>query len=295
MADYKIANIKWLRDQGWDISSSYASGLCPTYNAIKNDIPKGSITVNVSGTCVATSKAYSNNQLVCEDDIKIITVDCSKYEVTPYGPGTGITDNSGCGGRQPNIYAATSALTLSYGSNETPNWMYLSGIEAFPGDVGKYMYFVEWVESSSGYRSGTPIFKSSDGCKMSGQTITQYTTCDGGGGGGGGGGDTGQTTTSVWFEGVSTGGYPTDYARKLRVVYEDSTTSTGGVDLNQQSDSGRLINYWEALGSTNVDMTTFTLKMINLGECNCQNISYTTRQEGGKTIVKVSFDPSSCF
>ena len=68
---YKIANIKWLRDQGWSISSSYASSLCPTYNEIVNEIPKNSITVDVNGTCIATSKAYANNQLVCESDITI--------------------------------------------------------------------------------------------------------------------------------------------------------------------------------------------------------------------------------
>ena len=82
---YKIANIKWLRDQGWSISSSYASGLCPTYNEIVNEIPKGSITVDVNGTCVATSKAYTNNQLVCEGDISIgsaPTCTCSKINVT---------------------------------------------------------------------------------------------------------------------------------------------------------------------------------------------------------------------
>ena len=82
MADYKIANIKWLRDQGWNISSSYASDLCPTYNEIVNEIPKGSITVNVNGTCIATSKAYANNQLVCESDISIGS-DCPQYQITP--------------------------------------------------------------------------------------------------------------------------------------------------------------------------------------------------------------------
>lgn len=79
---YKIANIKWLRDQGWSISSSYASGFCPTYNEIVNEIPKGSTTVNVNGTCIATSKAYANNQLVCESDISIGS-DCPQYQITP--------------------------------------------------------------------------------------------------------------------------------------------------------------------------------------------------------------------
>lgn len=82
---YKIANIKWLRDQGWSISSSYASGFCPTYNEIVNEIPKGSITVDVNGTCIATSKVYTNNQLVCESDISISstpTCSCSKINVT---------------------------------------------------------------------------------------------------------------------------------------------------------------------------------------------------------------------
>lgn len=74
MADYKIANIKWLRDQGWEISSSYADGLCPTYNEIVNEIPKGSTTVDVNETCIATSQAYANNQLVCEDDIHITII-----------------------------------------------------------------------------------------------------------------------------------------------------------------------------------------------------------------------------
>lgn len=73
---YKIANIKWLRDQGWNISSSYASDLCPTYNEIVNEIPKDSITVNVSGT-------YSNNQLVCEKDITITdTCTCNQINVS---------------------------------------------------------------------------------------------------------------------------------------------------------------------------------------------------------------------
>ncbi len=75
---YKIANIKWLRDQGWSISSSYASSLCPTYNEIVNEIPKDSTTVDVNETCIATSKAYTNNQLVCESDISV--GNCSVYE-----------------------------------------------------------------------------------------------------------------------------------------------------------------------------------------------------------------------
>ena len=82
---YKIANIKWLRDQGWSISSSYASSLCPTYNKIVNEIPKDSNTVNVNEICVATSKAYTNNQLVCESDITIEpgeTCTCSQINVS---------------------------------------------------------------------------------------------------------------------------------------------------------------------------------------------------------------------
>ena len=69
MADYKIANIKWLRDKGWSIPSSYADSICPTYNEIVNEIPKGSITVDVSGT-------YSNNQLVCETYNKLFKLVC---------------------------------------------------------------------------------------------------------------------------------------------------------------------------------------------------------------------------
>lgn len=86
MADYKIANIKWLREKGWEISSSYADSICPTYNEIVNEIPKNSITVDVNGTCIATSKAYANNQLVCESDITIEpkgeTCTCSQINVS---------------------------------------------------------------------------------------------------------------------------------------------------------------------------------------------------------------------
>lgn len=158
-------------------------------------------TITVTGTTSFRGTSHTDTLTITQS----AGTDCTKYEVTPYGPGTGITDNSGCGGRQPNIYAATSALTID--SSATPSWMHASGVTEFPGEVGKYMYFVEWDESSSGSRSGTPIFKSSDGCKMSGQTIIQNSACDSGGGGGGGG-DTGQTTTSVWFKGKSLGAYP---------------------------------------------------------------------------------------
>ena len=82
MADYKIANIKWLREKGWGISSSYADSICPTYNEIVNEIPKNSIKVDVNGTCIATSKAYANNQLVCESDITIKGKPAPQYSVS---------------------------------------------------------------------------------------------------------------------------------------------------------------------------------------------------------------------
>ena len=73
MADYKIANIKWLRDQGWIIPDTYSDSVCPTYAEITSEIPKeGVSSVVVNSTCTATSVAYTSGNLVCEVDITII-------------------------------------------------------------------------------------------------------------------------------------------------------------------------------------------------------------------------------
>lgn len=247
-------------------------------------------SIKVSGATTFRGTSHTDTFTITQS----AGTDCTKYEVTPYGPGTGITDNSGCGGRQPNIYASTSALTLD--SNATPSWMHLSGITEFEG-AGKYMYFVEWNPSDIGSRSGTPIFKSLDGCIFSGQTIYQNASCDGGGGGGGGG-DTGQTTTSVWFKGKSLGAYPQgnrDNAKPILVEFTDP--SHGSIFLEQQDTNGVLINEWKAVNATNVDLSNFTLTYVdwNSTSCHCQNISYTKDYDGGKTIIIVSFDPSGCL
>lgn len=282
MANYKIANIKWLRDQGWDISSSYASGLCPTYNAIVNEIPKGSITVNVNGTCIATSKAYSSNQLVCENDITINTVDCSQYQVGVFPQGsTGITDNTGCGGRQPNISATTSALTLSY-LDGTPDWMYYSGIQK-NGTI--YMHFVEWEATTSTTRSGTPIFRTSDGCLFTGQTIYQNSTCTEGGGDG------------YWFEATTTGGYPTQgYGIPLLVTFEYSGGHSSAA-LTQEHNGSTLSNFWKTGRASGVLTTLDNFSITNVlwnNSCSC-SFSYTTTVESGKNKIKITFDSSSCY
>jgi hypothetical protein len=77
MANFKITTIGWLRAEGCVIDD-YDDSYCPTYKGITSDIPIGGVAlVDVSATCVATSAAYSDNQLVCEDDVRVVrTVDC---------------------------------------------------------------------------------------------------------------------------------------------------------------------------------------------------------------------------
>lgn len=163
MADYKIANIKWLREQGWEISSSYASSLCPTYNEIVNEIPKDSNTVNVNETCVATSKAYTNNQLVCESDISI-SLNCSVY---------GFVDRnisvSSRGGTPTVAESLSSADTLTFSSSKSSNWITFNSVET----LEKKMYICDITENTSqDNRIGRAVFTSNDGCEFI-ATVTQ--------------------------------------------------------------------------------------------------------------------------
>lgn len=158
---YKIANIKWLRDQGWNISSSYASDLCPTYNEIVNEIPKGSITVDVNRTCIATSKAYANNQLVCESDISFST--CDKYGWTGDTLHEAAKDNVG----GPVGYSAVNAGLLVLRSK--PDWV--TFITATTSD--RIIYICKAEDNNGESRSGDVIFRSPDGsCEFSG-TVEQ--------------------------------------------------------------------------------------------------------------------------
>lgn len=157
MADYKIANIKWLREQGWEISSSYASSLCPTYNEIVNEIPKDSNTVNVNETCVATSKAYTNNQLVCESDISI-SLNCSVY---------GFVDRnisvSSRGGTPIVAESLSSANTLTFSSSKSSNWITFNSVET----LEKKMYICDITENTrQDNRIGRAVFTSNDGCEF---------------------------------------------------------------------------------------------------------------------------------
>ena len=154
---YKIANIKWLRDQGWSISSSYASSLCPTYNEIVNEIPKDSNTVNVNETCVATSKAYTNNQLVCESDISI-SLNCSVYGFVDRGISV---DSSG--GTPIVAESLSSANTLTFSSSKSANWITFNSVET----SGKKMYICNVTENTSqDSRIGLAVFTSNDGCEF---------------------------------------------------------------------------------------------------------------------------------
>ena len=163
MADYKIANIKWLREQGWEISSSYASSLCPTYNEIVNEIPKGSNTVNVNETCVATSKAYTNNQLVCESDISI-SLNCSVYGFVDRNISV---DSSSV--TQIVAESLSSANTLTFSSSKSSNWITFNSVET----SGKKMYKCNVTENTSqDTRNGLAVFTSNDGCEFT-ANVTQ--------------------------------------------------------------------------------------------------------------------------
>lgn len=163
--EYKIANIKWLRDQGWSISSSYASSLCPTYNEIVNEIPKDSITVDVNGTCIATSKAYTNNQLVCESDITIEpAVDCSVYGFVDRNISV---DSSSV--TQIVAESLSSANTLTFSSSKSSNWITFNSVET----SGKKMYKCNVTENTSqDTRNGLAVFTSNDGCEFT-ANVTQ--------------------------------------------------------------------------------------------------------------------------
>ena len=172
MADYKIANIKWLRDQGWSISSSYASSLCPTYNEIVNEIPKNSITVDVNGTCIATSKAYANNQLVCESDITIEpAVDCSKY---------GFTANTL---NEVTSTSSTQQLALSIYSEGELTATVVEGSDVVTGitapTAGPYYQYIGWFaeNQSTSPKHAKIRYTSSDGCEWE-QTVTQKGAVD---------------------------------------------------------------------------------------------------------------------
>lgn len=163
MADYKIANIKWLREQGWEISSSYASSLCPTYNEIVNEIPKDSNTVNVNETCVATSKAYTNNQLVCESDISI-SLNCSVYGFVDRNISV---DSSSV--TQIVAESLSSANTLTFSSSKSSNWITFNSVET----SGKKMYKCNVTENTSqDIRRGFAVFTSNDGCEFT-ANVTQ--------------------------------------------------------------------------------------------------------------------------
>ena len=169
---YKIANIKWLRDQGWSISSSYASSLCPTYNEIVNDIPKSSIKVDVNGTCIATSKAYANNQLVCESDITIEpAVDCSKY---------GFTANTL---NEVTSTSSTQQLALSIYSEGELTATVVEGSDVVTGitapTAGPYYQYIGWFaeNQSTSPKHAKIRYTSSDGCEWE-QTVTQKGAVD---------------------------------------------------------------------------------------------------------------------
>lgn len=164
MADYKIANIKWLRDKGWSIPSSYADSICPTYNEIVNEIPKGSITVNVNGTCIATSKAYTNNQLVCEGDISISN--CDKYGWNGYTLHQSAEDNVG---GAVGISSSSAGTLVLY---DKPSWVtYLTANTS--DNVIAYICKAE-DNNSSEERSGDVIFRSPDGsCEFSSTVIQE--------------------------------------------------------------------------------------------------------------------------
>ena len=167
MADYKIANIKWLREKGWEISSSYADSICPTYNEIVNEIPKNSITVDVNGTCIATSKAYANNQLVCESDITIEpVVDCSKYGFTANTLNEVISTSS------------TRQLAFSIYSEGELTATVVEGSDVVTGittpTAGPYYQYIGWFaeNQSTSPKHAKIRYTSSDGCEWE-QTVTQ--------------------------------------------------------------------------------------------------------------------------
>lgn len=172
MADYKIANIKWLREKGWEISSSYADSICPTYNEIVNEIPKSSIKVDVNGTCIATSKAYANNQLVCESDITIEpVVDCSKY---------GFTANTL---NEVTSTSSTQQLALSIYSEGELTATVVEGSDVVTRitapTAGPYYQYIGWFaeNQSTSPKHAKIRYTSSDGCEWE-QTVTQKGAVD---------------------------------------------------------------------------------------------------------------------
>ena len=173
MADYKISNIKWLREKGWEISSSYADSICPTYNEIVNEIPKDSNTVNVNETCVATSKAYTNNQLVCESDISI-SLNCSVYGFVSRNISV---DSSSV--TQIVAESLSSANTLTFSSSKSSSWITFNKVET--ETLEKNMYICDITENTSqNNRIGRAVFTSNDGCeftatvRQSGKTQQKY-------------------------------------------------------------------------------------------------------------------------
>lgn len=172
MADYKIANIKWLREKGWEISSSYADSICPTYNEIVNEIPKNSITVDVNGTCIATSKAYANNQLVCESDITIEpVVDCnSVYQFST------ITAPLEAHTTAPIAWSIDSLEQLTYTIKNSGG--FLTGITIVQ-TADRWQYMGEFnTTTSTSDRTATIEYKNGDGtCVFPQELVMKGETC----------------------------------------------------------------------------------------------------------------------
>ena len=137
MADYKITTIKYLRQQGWQIADTYDDGDCPTYLAITSEIPvSGVSSVDVSATCVATSEAYSDNQLVCESDVRIVkTADCPAQSDVVFLPS------------YSNYQSGTVDNLLAFNSGNTK----FSSIKSLSLTSGDWLSDVAW---SSNYKDG---------------------------------------------------------------------------------------------------------------------------------------------
>lgn len=174
---------------GWNITPVSPA---PSSGASINSSGKVTIKRNEDEANRVYTVTYSDDYQSGSANITVVpcdapvppTPDCSSYgvEAGPMPPGTGITDNSGCGGNQPNISANTNTLELYYSNTDgTANWIHINRIEEFPNDPGKYMYLCTWEPNSEdGRRSNTPVFMiPNTECYFTGQTITQLvkSTC----------------------------------------------------------------------------------------------------------------------
>lgn len=122
MAECIVTNIKWLRDNGWLISSDYQDSYCPNYKqlTIHDQIPISGISnVTVDEICEATSENYTNNQLVCQVDIHMLTCSCDSFTAST----ASVTFDSS--GSTSTVGSIVSDCSITKGTG-TPSWITVS-------------------------------------------------------------------------------------------------------------------------------------------------------------------------